>query len=62
MKYLVKFHFPLRCEVACPRDCEVGQWEPWGPCMPLECPLFGDPPAKGTGCKSNITVRNTGYK
>ncbi|KDR24128.1 Thrombospondin type-1 domain-containing protein 7B [Zootermopsis nevadensis] len=36
-----------RCEVACPRDCEVGQWEPWGPCMPLECPLFGDPPAKG---------------
>lgn len=41
-------HFQCRCEVACPRDCEVGQWETWGPCMPMECPLFGDPPAKGT--------------
>jgi hypothetical protein len=30
--------------------------------MPLECPLFGDPPAKGTGYKSNIVVRKTGYK
>ncbi|XP_073989358.1 thrombospondin type-1 domain-containing protein 7A-like isoform X3 [Rhodnius prolixus] len=23
-----------RCEVACPRDCEVSQWGPWGPCKP----------------------------
>jgi len=38
---------PFRCEVACPRDCEVGQWGPWSSCMPLECPLFGDPPARG---------------
>ncbi|KAG8284724.1 angioproteinsis [Homalodisca vitripennis] len=27
-----------RCEVACPRDCEVGPWGPWGPCLPLHCP------------------------
>ncbi|XP_068083868.1 thrombospondin type-1 domain-containing protein 7B [Anabrus simplex] len=36
-----------RCEVACPRDCEVGEWGAWGPCRPLECPQFGDPPAQG---------------
>jgi hypothetical protein len=30
--------------------------------MPLECPLFGDPPAKGTDYKSSIAVRKTGYK
>ncbi|KAL1139411.1 hypothetical protein AAG570_006395 [Ranatra chinensis] len=23
-----------RCEVACPRDCEVGPWGEWGPCIP----------------------------
>ncbi|CAH1396828.1 unnamed protein product [Nezara viridula] len=24
-----------RCEVACPRDCEVSEWGPWGPCKPF---------------------------
>ncbi|XP_054260593.1 thrombospondin type-1 domain-containing protein 7A-like [Macrosteles quadrilineatus] len=27
-----------RCEVACPRDCEVGPWGVWGPCLPQHCP------------------------
>nr|CAD7429674.1 unnamed protein product [Timema monikensis] len=31
-----------RCEVACPRDCEVGTWGVWGPCKPIECPEYGD--------------------
>ncbi|XP_047103075.1 thrombospondin type-1 domain-containing protein 7A-like [Schistocerca piceifrons] len=26
-----------RCEVACPRDCEVAAWAAWGPCRPTEC-------------------------
>ncbi|GLH10715.1 Uncharacterized protein GBIM_15621, partial [Gryllus bimaculatus] len=35
-----------RCEVACPRDCEVGEWGEWGPCRPLDCPHTGEPPAE----------------
>ncbi|XP_039285521.1 LOW QUALITY PROTEIN: thrombospondin type-1 domain-containing protein 7A [Nilaparvata lugens] len=31
-----------RCEVACPRDCEVGPWGEWGPCLPLQCPINDD--------------------
>ncbi|XP_075225413.1 thrombospondin type-1 domain-containing protein 7A-like [Lycorma delicatula] len=31
-----------RCEVACPRDCEVGPWGEWGPCLPLQCPMNED--------------------
>ncbi|XP_071440668.1 thrombospondin type-1 domain-containing protein 7B-like, partial [Hetaerina americana] len=32
-----------RCEVACPRDCEMGEWGSWGPCRPLHCPRERDP-------------------
>lgn len=28
--------------MACPRDCEVSQWGPWGPCLPLQCPPKSD--------------------
>lgn len=27
-----------RCEIPCPRDCQVGQWSTWGPCKPSKCP------------------------
>ncbi|XP_024081370.1 thrombospondin type-1 domain-containing protein 7A-like isoform X2 [Cimex lectularius] len=36
-KYCRNLQHPLtvqRCEVACPRDCEVSQWGSWGPCKP----------------------------
>lgn len=35
-----------RCEVACPRDCEVSEWERWGPCKPINdnCTVGGDQP------------------
>lgn len=39
--YLTYWFF-FRCEVACPRDCEVGPWGEWGPCLPLQCPMNDD--------------------
>lgn len=27
-----------RCEIPCPRDCQVGPWSEWSPCMPPKCP------------------------
>ncbi|KAK7575682.1 hypothetical protein V9T40_011968 [Parthenolecanium corni] len=31
-----------RCEMACPRDCEVSQWGSWGACLPSQCPFKND--------------------
>ncbi|CAH0388371.1 unnamed protein product [Bemisia tabaci] len=36
-------HTVQRCEVPCPRDCIVGQWGDWGPCVPEKCPVLGEP-------------------
>lgn len=30
--------FKYRCEIPCPRDCQVGPWSEWSPCMPPKCP------------------------
>lgn len=27
-----------RCEIPCPRDCQVGPWSEWSPCVPSNCP------------------------
>ncbi|CAB3372223.1 Hypothetical predicted protein [Cloeon dipterum] len=37
-----------RCEVACPRDCEVGQWSEWSLCKSQSCSeLAGEVPLQG---------------
>jgi len=32
------FMYINRCEIPCPRDCQVGPWSKWGPCKPSKCP------------------------
>lgn len=51
----------FRCEMACPRDCEVGQWDPWGPCLPSQCPLknySSEESQIGKGLHLLITFKN----
>uniref|UniRef100_A0A8D8QUS7 Thrombospondin type-1 domain-containing protein 7B n=1 Tax=Cacopsylla melanoneura TaxID=428564 RepID=A0A8D8QUS7_9HEMI len=39
-----------RCEVPCERDCSVGLWSPWGPCLPAKaCPVSDSEPMPSKG-------------
>lgn len=33
----MKLYFRFRCEIPCERDCQIGQWSEWSPCMPSKC-------------------------
>ncbi|XP_063229053.1 thrombospondin type-1 domain-containing protein 7B-like [Bacillus rossius redtenbacheri] len=51
-----------RCEVACPRDCEVGPWSSWGPCKPVDCPEYSDTMLPATSTHAASWTAVTGYR
>ncbi|XP_060848777.1 thrombospondin type-1 domain-containing protein 7A-like [Rhopalosiphum padi] len=44
-----------RCEIPCPRDCQVGPWSKWGPCKPSKCPSKHE-------TESQEELENIGYR